>query len=936
MLPVTFVGTNTNGIMGTMQLLFNSSTTVAGAASAAWCGSAFLSFSGSAMPSLPRLGVSGGGVLGQLGATPAGVSDIKASEIPIPTNVSRLTRYECTPFVTGAATKTVALYLAFDLKAGASMNFTVNIAMPQLEKLPTPLHRATSPIINFDATGKGTTRPADIISFAGPLLAAVNRQASIAVTTGGFWRAPQAGLSNDQTALMPVSDRTQRGLLGINGLNGLQRELDGSVSSALAPGLATFRSQISNWATAQTAILTYGAGVGIASTGCGNYVTVSATASPVTTLTLGSTPTAAADVYIQQVQVSTSYISNLAPIGNVSADVIVYGAKPGGIAAAWRAASEGRSVAIMGDWREVHIGGMMANGLGATDVKNYAAYGGMPRWFVTRINQLYGVSAYISRPQDNNLVFQPRFASAMFDEILARAGIGVYWTTGVTAAPKSGTRITSLGFAGNAVYRGQTLSAKTATGKVYVGADYESDILPLAGIASMQGIDAATTFNEMSNTYSPYGGFQRAGSSNCLANMEYPDCGINQLYLDPFVKPGDPTSGLIAGVVPNPTTASPPVPNGAAMPTAQQAYNFRVNMTNLPGRKVAFPSTAPAAFDIRNFEVFLRYIKAITDLGVTYQASGGAANTTFNLAQVFLFFNVDVIADVNSLGAVSSDYIGQSAGYTNASYKDREKIWQLHSAWYQGMWYLMQQRPDSRIPAAMQADAKTFGLDILHYANDYHPNDIPNWPPQLYVRESRRMLGKFVWSLSDLMQADGTAPRSSFIIGAAAYNVDIHHTQRIAWNYGTDAGGKPLWRVFNIGGQIIGRVATTAAVPATSTSPALMANSPVGGADMIIPLPLDVLLPDPAQCSNYVTCWGISASHLAFGSFRMELTGAAAGEAAGLLAAMACEPVVQPDLQAVLTTSGGSFSYATLRSRLLTNSPVVALGGRPPVAPLVN
>ena len=75
---------------------------------------------------------------------------------------------------------------------------------------------------------------------------------------------------------------------------------------------------------------------------------------------------------------------------------------------------------------------------------------------------------------------------------------------------------------------------------------------------------------------------------------------------------------------------------------------------------------------------------------------------------------------------------------------------------------------------------------------------------------------------------------------------------------------------------------------------------------------------------------------MAFGFFRMELANAAVGEGVGLLAAMACEQATQPDLQAMLQAGAAApFDYATLRGRLL-NSPAIALGGKAPVAPLVN
>src|SRR6476646_6646727 len=70
-------------------------------------------------------------------------------------------------------------------------------------------------------------------------------------------------------------------------------------------------------------------------------------------------------------------------------DVIVYGATSGGVAAAIGVAQEGRSVALVDPGR--HVGGMLAGGLGRTDMdRQQNVIGGMAREFFERAGRAYG------------------------------------------------------------------------------------------------------------------------------------------------------------------------------------------------------------------------------------------------------------------------------------------------------------------------------------------------------------------------------------------------------------------------------------------------------------------------------------------------------------------------------------------------------------------
>lgn len=298
-------------------------------------------------------------------------------------------------------------------------------------------------------------------------------------------------------------------------------------------------------------------------------------------------------------------------------------------------------------------------------------------------------------------------------------------------------------------------------------------------------------------------------------------------------------------------------------------------------------------------------------------------NKVYNIFDLLTLNPLSEVFDVNNRIGVSSDYVGKSAAYVSANYATREQIWQAHATWFLGLWYVMQYHNDPRVPAALRADALTFGLDILHYGRDFHPNDLQYWSPQLYVREARRMRGGFVWNGTDIVADDGTTPRSPRSIAAGSYAIDSHHFYRLP----VQVPGSTRWRTWNEGGVVFFAGGTVSMNGKSGM---------VAGKDKMAPLPLDAFLPQQSECSNYLATFAVSCSHLAFGFFRMELASAAAGEGVGVAAAMACEASSQPDLQVLLQPGAAApFNYGTLRSRLL-NSPAIALGGIPPYAPLVN
>lgn len=432
-----------------------------------------------------------------------------------------------------------------------------------------------------------------------------------------------------------------------------------------------------------------------------------------------------------------------------SADVIVYGATPGGMSAAYEAKRQGRSVIVVGGWREVRVGGMMSGGLGVTDTASGNAFGGLSRAFFKATNDLKGTADTGTQyPFGTN--FAAETARTAFENWMTAQGIEVVFTAGVVSVAKAGPVITSF----------RTADGRTFIGSVFVDSSYEGDLMALAGISYAIGREAS----DANNTLNGY----RTASGGAVSPI-----------VDPYITPGDSNSGLLPYI-----NVDPAMSSGAA-DAGVQGYCFRQACvgSSQGANYVQMPTTAPDGYDALNYEILLRWIAART-----------AASTATAIGDLLLAGVVQgVINDVNSAGPVSLDFVGQNWDYPEATYAQREVIWKNHERWQRGWWYLLQHSTDPRIPAGLQTGARVFGYSSASFTTKIHPNDSIYWPTQLYIREARRLVTDLIFTQADTSMTDGTTPRSTKTIAVGNYTLDSHPVQRIAYF----ASGS--WRLSNEG-----------------------------------------------------------------------------------------------------------------------------------------
>ncbi|MDQ0454352.1 FAD-dependent oxidoreductase [Rhizobium paknamense] len=521
-------------------------------------------------------------------------------------------------------------------------------------------------------------------------------------------------------------------------------------------------------------------------------------------------------------------------------DIVLYGMTSGAVTAAIQARIMGLSPVIVGGWRDKHIGGMMSGGLGGTDIDTGQAYGGLTRHIISLIN------AAGKRP-DDQFHFEPRFAEAVFLDLVKTYEIPVVHSAGIRRVGKFGSRLESL----------ETVDGQVFRGRVFIDASYEGDLIAAAGVSTVVGREA----RDGENVLNGFRGFDHAalGTNHNFYNWRRLEKVLGPVSVDPYVVAGMPGSGLLPGI------RSYPLPEEGAADRAVQAYNFRMTMTRDQSRRVDLPATAPQGFQPARYELLYRWIDVLKDRGLL--------DNPAEAVKLFLLHNDlgNGVFDINNFGPVSTDLIGASWAYPQADYTSRERVWKAHEAWIRGYFYALQHHPDPRMPASLRYAMRQYGLDEAHY-NDPHDNDERHWPYQLYVREARRMVSDYQMTGREVAADDDMDPIDARTIGTGSYNRDSHHTQRILRTNSNILGMSSV-SVWNEGNF----------------------EAPSGGADKMFPIPYGAILPRRAECTNLLSIFAISATHEAFGATRMEMSLMQIGQSAGAAAGLAVKS--QSDMQ---------------------------------------
>ncbi|HSG71175.1 MAG TPA: FAD-dependent oxidoreductase, partial [Planctomycetaceae bacterium] len=536
-------------------------------------------------------------------------------------------------------------------------------------------------------------------------------------------------------------------------------------------------------------------------------------------------------------------------------DVVVYGGTSAGIAAAVQVRRMGGDVIVIEPSNR--IGGLTTGGLGQTDIGNKAAIGGIAREFYQRVRKYYddpkhwkwqrpetyrgGGQSPTGANEETMWTFEPSAALSIMQDLVREYEIPVVYNQRLNRTAAANARVLPpgvrrLGVAEGVLKREGKIvsitmeSGQTYRGRVFLDATYEGDLLAAASVSYTVGRESNSQYQETLN-----------GVQTKQAKYHQFMPGV-----DPYVKPGDPASGLLPGIDPN-----GPGQEGSG-DARVQAFCFRLCLTDHPENRIPF--SRPDDYDPLRYELLLRNFEA-GERGMPWINSGMPNRKT----------------DTNNRTGFSTDFIGQNYEYPEAGYELREKIVEQHRSYQQGLMWTLANHP--RVPDPIRNEVARWGT----CRDEFERED--GWQEQLYIREARRMMGAYVMTQHNC-QGRTIAEQP---VGLAAYTMDSHNVQRYV-----DANG----HVRNEG------------------------DVEVGG---FSPYPIDYrsLLPKAEECENLLVPVCLSASHISFGSIRMEPVFMVLGQSAATAAMHSIEAEVPVQ----------NVDYARLRERLLADKQVLIWTG---------
>ncbi|MDP8245482.1 MAG: FAD-dependent oxidoreductase [Candidatus Hinthialibacter antarcticus] len=418
-------------------------------------------------------------------------------------------------------------------------------------------------------------------------------------------------------------------------------------------------------------------------------------------------------------------------------DLVVYGGTSSGVIAAVQAKRMGASAIIV--CPDIHLGGLTSSGLGWTDSGDKSAIGGLGRDFYHRVWQYYqepDAWKWQSRDEYGNKgqgtpaidgdartmwIFEPHVAEQVYEDYVKEYEIPVIRDEWLNREPGMGVkaengRIQSITMLSGAVYEG----------RMFIDATYEGDLMAAAGVDYHVGRESRRVYGETWN------GVQ----VGILHHSHW----FNK-DLDPYVTPGDPTSGLLPRI-----SAASPGKRGEGDKRIQ-AYCYRMCLTDVDENRIPFPK--PEGYDPFQYELLLR----------NFQAGWNS-----------VFGKFDPIpnhkTDTNNHGPFSTDNIGYNYEYPEGSYEVRREILKEHQTYQKGLMYFIANDP--RVPDGLRQRMAQWGLPKDEFL------DNGGWPHQIYVREARRMIGEYVMTEQDCLD-ERVTPGS---VGMGSYTMDSHNVQR--------------------------------------------------------------------------------------------------------------------------------------------------------------
>lgn len=372
-----------------------------------------------------------------------------------------------------------------------------------------------------------------------------------------------------------------------------------------------------------------------------------------------------------------------------TADVAIYGATPGGIAAAVAAARMGKRV-LLCEYVD-HIGGIISNGLTNADIGKRQAVGGLFYEFTQRVVRYYEAMDAGNPDQPNVKLcrggywYEANAAERIFHEMIAEqeGRIQLLLSHELKSATVTNNRLTAIELEPRDGASGRV----RVEAPVFIDATYEGDLAAMANAPFRTGRESRDEYNE------PHAGR------------------IYMKFRETELLPGS---------------------TGEA-DEATQAYCFRFHVTNVPEKRV--PIEKPAGYNRDDYRLALEDIRA------------GLITTFRHVIQVYPMpngrfeLNSDHVNQHTGIPKESLDLAEECWPWPTATPAERRKIYERYLSHNVGLIWMLQNDPE--VPEALRQDSLQYGWHRDEWAENRHV------PRQVYVRQGRRILGEYVLTERD-------------------------------------------------------------------------------------------------------------------------------------------------------------------------------------------
>jgi hypothetical protein len=527
-----------------------------------------------------------------------------------------------------------------------------------------------------------------------------------------------------------------------------------------------------------------------------------------------------------------------------SYDIIIVGATPAGIMTAISASRMGKTVLILE--RTTHIGGLPANGLGATDIVTKGVAGGLFLEFVTNIKdhyiKTYGANSQQVKDCSGGYHFEASVAEAILTKMLSGATHATVKMNRQFDSDPANVTMVNGSIRSLRVLNRESKKQETYQAKMFIDATYEGDLIAAAKVPFVIGREGKTEFNE------PYSG-------KVYKNWDGSEQGE-----------GSTNSG----------------------DNAIQAYNYRICLTNDPLKRVNI--TKPENYDRSEYLSLINDVKTGNNTSIQYASlsqkekednvkllqaglptvGGKIPIGISQIVNMVTLPNGKTDANNQHLAFISTDLPEENWAWPSAGWEWRDKFAKRLREYNLGLIYFAQN--DSELPELFKKLCREWGLS----KDEYQDNE--NFPRQVYVREGRRMKGKYFFTAHDALAKDvgGRATIHPSSVTASHYYIDSHgvlkrESDRISLDGFLSYQADPY------------------TVPYECMVPPNVKN-------LLAPVP-------------------VSGSHLGFSTLRMEPCWMALGQAAGIAASLAItnktpvQNISVSDLQRQLLNQGAMLVF---------------------------